>query len=154
MAITAKHRRKIVIAGRIYAWYVWHDDDSSDQVLSILSEDKRFIVKFHLGQPNDRAFLIVLGPEFEGVENTGRTWRRFRCPQWDDKTAITPATVRRIVEWSLSPKSSLTEVDCYGVPVPLGGFCDSCGYNLLGNIGRAVCDCPRCGYKIVERQER
>jgi len=50
MGIAKKGRRKLTVAGRLFIWYVAEDDDSADLVLTVASEDKSFIVKYHLGQ--------------------------------------------------------------------------------------------------------
>jgi hypothetical protein len=151
MAVATKRRRKIRLKEREFVWYISPDEDSSNDVLHISSQDKRFIIKFHLGQPTNLAFLIVLGREFAGAEGTGGVWRRFRCQKWDEQNSITPATIKRIVEWGLSDESIRLEVDYHGEPIPLGGHCKGCGYKLNGSISPTARHCPKCDRGIEER---
>jgi hypothetical protein len=81
---------------------------------TLISEDKGFIVQDHLGQSGE-PFLIVLGPDFPGVPDAGGCWRRCRCPCWESDSVVTPAGVRRLIEWCLSAIKELIEVDWRGV---------------------------------------
>ncbi len=112
-----KNRRRIAVANREFIWYVSEDYDSADWILRIASPDKRFVVNFHLGQPLETAFLNVLGREFPGLPGAGSCCLRIRCPKWDTTPAITPATVRRVIEWSLAPKKNPIQVDWMGNPL-------------------------------------
>jgi hypothetical protein len=114
MGIRKKWRRRINVRGRLFIWYVCEDSDSPDLVLHVISEDKQFIVMYHLDQPGN-PFLIVIGPEFTGVPNAGGIWRRFLCPRWESDSKVTPATVRSLIEWCLSSDKSLQEVDWRGL---------------------------------------
>jgi len=58
--------------------------------------------------------------EFGGLEPEG-VWRRVRTPTWDDDTAVTPAFVRRLIEWCLSPDKEIVRVDWRGRALPEGG---------------------------------
>src|SRR5947209_3185842 len=111
MAVRKKGRRRIEVCGRHFVWYVCEDPDSADTVLHVASEDKRFIVTYHLNQP-DPPFLIVLGKEFPSVPGTGGVWRRFLCPAWEHESVMTPGGVRRLIEWCLAPgRSEVIEVN-------------------------------------------
>src|SRR5262245_32478599 len=48
MGTAKKGRRKLTISGRLFIWYVAQDDDSADLVLHVASDDKSFIVNYHL----------------------------------------------------------------------------------------------------------
>lgn len=59
-------------------------------------------------------FIVVIGLEFGGLENDGRTgWVRIQTPLWDDEV-ITPGLVKNIIEWSLMDKENLNFVDWEG----------------------------------------
>jgi hypothetical protein len=73
-------------------------------------------VRFFLGQPPERRFLIVLGPEFEGLSGAGGSWVRVRCPEWQTGSDVTPGAVRRLIEWCTSPDRELVRVNSLGFP--------------------------------------
>jgi hypothetical protein len=81
MGVRKSGRRRIEVAGRSFVWYVCGDPDSLDMVLHVVSEDKRFLVNYHIAQPGE-PLLIVIGRDFPGVHDVGGVWRRFRCPRW------------------------------------------------------------------------
>ena len=122
MGVASKNRRKITVGGRTYLWYVSEDIDdfppmvSRDlRALNILSKDKRFIVRYHLGQTvSERRHITVIGGEFGGAQDPG-CWRRFLCPDWCPDTVVTPGVVRSIIEWCLDP-AIRTAVDYTGTP--------------------------------------
>ncbi len=113
MGVRTKWRRRIRVGDRLFIWYVCEDYDSPDMVLQVVSEDKKFIVRYHLGQADD-PFLIVIGAEFTGVPDAGGIWRRFLCPRWESNSKVTPASVRSLIEWCLSSDKPLREVDWRG----------------------------------------
>lgn len=152
MAVSAKSRRKLVVDGRKYLWYVKEDDDSVDHILYVLSDDKRFIVRYRLAQPHEKSYVTVLGKEFYRVAGTGGTWRRFRCPRWDSENgSITPDSVRRLIEWCMVSSEETTEVDWTGHVVPLGGLCKSCGVDVRGMLSPSSGSCHKCGHPIPGR---
>lgn len=120
MGIAKKARRKLNLAGRMFIWYIAPDYDSADLVLHVASDDKRFIVKYHLGQSDDRRFLIVIGREFDGLPDAGGPWIRVRCPAWEVAGAIGPRAVRRLIEWSQEPDKTIVRVDWKGNVLPTG----------------------------------
>jgi hypothetical protein len=115
MGVRKKGRRRIDVEGRPFLWYVCDDPDSADTVLPVISEDKGFIVQYHLGQTGE-PFLIVLGHDFPEVPEAGGCWLRFRCPRWETDSGVTPGGVRRLIEGCLSAPKELVEVDWRGVP--------------------------------------
>jgi hypothetical protein len=152
MGVSTKSRRKLIVDGRSYVWYVKEDDDSPDYVLHVLSDDKQFIVQFHLGQHNETCHLTVIGSDFKRVIGTGSSWRRFRCPEWrSDNSAITPKNVRSLIEWCQLSSAVITEVDCYGKALPLEGCCTACGVKLGGMVPINSNCCHQCGQLIAER---
>ena len=80
MTVSSKRRRKIQIGERGFIWWIAPDDDSSNFLLHICSTDKRFLVHYVLGQPDDRRGLIVIGPEFPPLKDAGGSWIRLRTP--------------------------------------------------------------------------
>ncbi|SHK27704.1 hypothetical protein SAMN02745181_3551 [Rubritalea squalenifaciens DSM 18772] len=108
MGVAKKYRRKITVGGRKFLWHVTEDlDDFPTTVdgnlhaLNIISQDKKFIVRFHLHQGiSEQRHLTVIGAEFGDSLETG-CWRRFLCPDWCPDGVITPSIVRSVIEWSL-----------------------------------------------------
>ena len=98
MGVASKRRRKIKVEGRRYLWYVRDDPDSEAWVLHVLSEDKAFIVKYHLGQPAEGRYLIVLGPDFAGLPDAGGQWIRVLCPAWEKGGTVGPGDVRLVAD--------------------------------------------------------
>jgi len=118
MGVALKGRRKLIVNGRYYVWHVREDDDSPDLVLHVASADKHFLVQYHLAQPEETRFLIVVGPEFSGLTRTNGTFRRFTCPRWEsDSGTITPRSVRELILWCLTDNRPRIEVDWTGQPV-------------------------------------
>ncbi len=117
MAIRMKNRRRIFVNDREFIWWVEEDCDSPDYILRIISPDKCFMADFHLGQPDESVFLAIWGREFPGLSGAGGSCLRVRCPKWDTTPAVTPATVRQVIEWSLAPKKNPIQVDWMGNPL-------------------------------------
>jgi hypothetical protein len=114
MAIRKKHRRKLTLNNRQFVWYVSDDYDSADMVLHVVSEDKKFIVNYHLEQPDSHRFLIVLGKEFPGFSDAGGRWIRVKCPKWEVDSIVTPSAVRHLIEWCLFEERELVRVNWKG----------------------------------------
>lgn len=117
MAVTTKNRRKLLINNRRFIWYIRDDPDSADFVLHVISEDKNFIVVYHLHQPESTRYLIIIGKEFPGLANAGGNWIRVRCPQWETNHSITPASVHRLIEWCFLDEKELIRVNWLGQPL-------------------------------------
>jgi hypothetical protein len=118
MAIRRKNRRKIVVDNRRFVW--WVCDGETDwgygPTLTIASEDKRFVVCRFLTYTLEPVYLVVMGPEFPGLDSGDGGWRRVQCPVWEDTPMITPGQVRRLIEWCLSGEVPLVEVNRLGIP--------------------------------------
>jgi hypothetical protein len=114
MGVRKKKRRKITVNKRQFIWWVSEDSDSPDVILRILSDDKKFIVNYHLDQPEEQRFLIVLGKEFPGLANAGHTWKRVRCPRWESDSGVTPAAVRQVIKWCLYEDRPLVQLNWKG----------------------------------------
>lgn len=101
MAVATKKRRRLIRENRLFIWHVLPDEDSTDCILHVFSDDKRFMVHYVLGQNESRALVVVIGKEFAGAE-TGGCWTRFRCPSFDKHGVIGPGGVRCLIDWCLS----------------------------------------------------
>ncbi|GAA5123930.1 hypothetical protein JIN84_11995 [Luteolibacter yonseiensis] len=127
MGVSKKNRRKIIVEQREFYWYVCEDVDDFPEaatgdlrVVNILSEDKTFIVRYHIGQSvPELRHVTIIGHEFGGGMEPG-SWRRFLCPDWCPGLIVNPAVVRRIIEWCLDPVSRIA-VDYAGRPVESQG---------------------------------
>lgn len=114
MGVARKNRRSIQVGDREFLWYIAEDIDSfpptvdgSLHALNILSEDKQFMVRYHLNQvDSERRHITVIGAEFGGSREAG-CWRRFRCPDWCPSGAITPGIVREVIEWCFDSSSRI-----------------------------------------------
>ncbi len=103
-----KSKRKIVIESRDFFWYVAEDDDAlwldARNTLTIVSNDKKYLVKYPIQQQGDTNLLVVVGSEFGGDEEWGGTWKRIACPCWETDHVITPKIVSEIIHWSMGDK--------------------------------------------------
>ncbi|OPH56992.1 hypothetical protein BC351_26660 [Paenibacillus ferrarius] len=93
-----------------------NDEDYGRINLSIISEDKKLIVSYHVAQSehNKTPHIVIQGQEFVGLENHYRQgWVRVQTPSWDDHM-ITPGLVRTIIDGCLLPKDQLIFVDWEG----------------------------------------
>jgi hypothetical protein len=114
MAIRKKKRRTLTLNKRRFIWWLSDDPDSPDVVLRVYSEDKRFIVSYHLDQPDTQRFVIVLGKEFPGLVQAGSRWIRLRCPKWETDSTMTPAAVRQLIKWCLFQDRPLIRLNWKG----------------------------------------
>jgi hypothetical protein len=128
MGVAKKNRRTIVVNERNYFWYIAEDVENFPvevmpnlYALNVISEDKKFVVRYHLGQkdPSTR-HLIVIGEEFVGQDCRGPC-RRFRCPRWGSENRVTPKHVRAAIEWCLAENKEIVEVDYRGRPIDNSG---------------------------------
>ncbi|ETT54812.1 hypothetical protein C162_03899 [Paenibacillus sp. FSL R7-269] len=117
MGVNSKGKRKLEHSGRTYYWNVQLDPEDYGQTnLNIVSEDKKLVLSYNLGQANKnvRPFIVVKGLEFEGLDNYYRQgWVRVLTPYWDDNI-ITPGLVKTIIEWCLLKKDLLELIDWRG----------------------------------------
>jgi hypothetical protein len=114
MAVRTKSRRKITVDQRPFVWHIAQDDDSADMVLHVISADKKFIVNYHLNQPEQTRFLIILGSEFPGLPDAGGCWLRILSPEWEQNSIISPGSVHRLIDWCLNQERELIRVDYKG----------------------------------------
>ena len=110
MTVAKKGKRKIVVNEREFFWYVAEDlyEIPGGYTLFIVSEDKHFLVRYPLNQPENRSnYLIVERKEFGGNGRFGGPWQRVVCPSFDKTDSVTPAIIREIILWSLSEKKNI-----------------------------------------------
>lgn len=155
MSARIKGRRKLYIKERFFLWDIKEDPETGRLTLKINSNNKQFIVHYYLEQNKSSNHIIVVGSEFAGLPRehaaTGNIWRRFRCPDWYTSQTITPSIVREIILWCKQKNKVVQEVDCNGTPLPLGGKCMHCEYDLRGMVPVDSITCPNCDTNIAER---
>lgn len=117
MGVRSKGKRKLEHSGRLYYWYVQSDAEDFGRInLNIVSEDKKLIISYQVGQSNytQTPHIVVKGFEFGGLESYARQgWVRVQTPIWDDRI-ITPSLVKTIIEWCFIRKDQLILVDWEG----------------------------------------
>ncbi len=112
MTVSRKGKRSITVGARAFLWWVQEDDtplyvESSGTTLHVVPAEGGNGFHFHLGQPDDRRYLIV---------HAGR-WRRYRCPAFGLRTSITPSDVAALIGWVMTPGALVTEVNYLGLPI-------------------------------------
>jgi len=122
MGVSPKNKRKIIVNNRTYYWYVKEDPDDFPydlvnhnlNALNIVSEDKRFIVRYYLGfKSKDKRYLVVIGKDFAGKDHPG-TWQRVKCPEWCKGGIVTPKDAESIIKWCMQKKNDIVLVDFGG----------------------------------------
>ena len=118
MGVAKKHRRKIEIDGRCFLWSVKEDlgwlTNGCHLALSIISEDKHFIISYGIGQSEPYRHLISLGKEFPKLSQSTKGYQRLRCPQWEQVAIITPEIVCQVIEWCFIDDVNAIEFDWRG----------------------------------------
>ncbi|MEJ7731414.1 MAG: hypothetical protein WKG00_19635 [Polyangiaceae bacterium] len=116
VAVSAKGRRRIVVDGARYLWWVvpdLEDDFCGTLVLTVASADRKVLVRYGLVQSQGREYVIVLGPRFRSHPVGRGPWRRFRCPRFVADAAVTPRDVARFIRWCVEPGEVPEQVDYY-----------------------------------------
>jgi hypothetical protein len=116
MGIRKKYRRKLIVGERLFLWWVREiqPEDWLGPVLTVASDDKRFLVRYYLGQPESHRFLVVIGSEFPGLPDAGGCWIRVLCPKWESGPSIRPSDVRCLIDWCSTTERPLVRVDWRG----------------------------------------
>lgn len=114
MSVLTKGRRKIIVADKMYIWYVAEDDESPYYVLHIVSEDKRLILSCPL--QTKTAYAISKGRVFQTKQTDG-TWNRYLLP-FELADIITPQIVERIIAWA-TQGSDAAPIQFNGNDVPV-----------------------------------
>lgn len=124
MALRKKHRRSMVVDGRRFLWWIAEDEASPFSpcllALTVASEERRILVRYHLEQPDELRHITVLGPEFREVGGCGGPWKRFRCPAFGGPDGVRPLDVEALIRWCAIRGEPTVEVDYGGMPVTAG----------------------------------
>lgn len=106
MAIAKKGRRKIVVGLREFLWWVHADWENYNApgaaTVAVASNDRRILLSYVLNQDEQARHVIVIGPEFRGVLQSG-PYRRFRCPMFGFADEIRPSHVAELIMWCTDP---------------------------------------------------
>lgn len=117
MGVRKKYKRKIVRSNRLFYWYVEPDiDDEGIIKLHIVSEDKKLIVTYEVGQHSNKnkpPFIVIIGEEFEGWTTEYIGYRRVLTPKWSDEI-ITPKLIGEIIDWCLLKDKEINIVNWKG----------------------------------------
>lgn len=103
MAVSQKHRRKLLHKGVFYLWYIKLDDDFYEQkILHILSEDKGLLVDCPLDAL--RPYIVSKGRIFQGKKTNGR-YNRYFLP-FQILVSITPGFICRLISFAAEKGSA------------------------------------------------
>ena len=97
MAARSKWRRKLVVSGRPFLWYVAQDEDGMGPVLHLFTPDKRLAVLYWLGRSRGYPQTPVLVASVRGVGHPVHP-----APDWPARDVATPAFVRQVAEWAIA----------------------------------------------------
>ncbi|MBY0202416.1 hypothetical protein J2T16_004496 [Paenibacillus intestini] len=123
MGVSKKHKRSIIRANRLFFWYVKPDlDDEGIMKLHIISEDRKFIVAYEVGQcirgHLEVPMLVIIGKEFEGWTADYMGHRRVRTPVWNDGV-VTPRLIGKIIDWCLMKDKEVISLNWKGEIIAL-----------------------------------
>ncbi len=106
MGLNKKGKRKITFQDQIYYWHILSEfgDYSSMLSLNIVSEDKKFIIKYYIIQydTEESYTMKIIGDKFPKLsEQIKKRPVRINCPKLidDGKKNIEPKDVRLVLEW-------------------------------------------------------
>lgn len=110
MGVLQKGRRKIIVNGKLFVWYISKDGDSFDRnILHIVSEDKNIILDYPLSA--DKPYIVSKGKLFKGNKADG-CQRRYLLP-FPNSGIITPKYAAQLISWSLD-EGEATEIEYNG----------------------------------------
>ena len=116
MSIRSKGRRKTIVDGQTYLWYIALDDESPYNILNIVSNDKYLILSCPLQTKTE--YVISKGRIFQGKE-TKEGWSRYLLP-FHIPESITPKFVKQLIVWS-TQNTDATKIKWnggeHGIPV-------------------------------------
>ncbi len=116
MTVSRKGKRRIVVEEREYLWWIALNDEffappGPGDALRVVLPEGGFHVELHRGQINPERSHVTIQAKPGGRIPSGR----FRCPVFDT-TAVTPSTVRTLIEWVFDPATVWLPVDFRGHP--------------------------------------
>jgi hypothetical protein len=112
MAVRKKGYRKITIDRQLFVWFYAEDIDNC---LHIISDDKKFNVRYSIevhrsptvqAKLSPEPFIDVLGSCFPGLPANRHGWFRVQTPPWPDPEILTPRFVRKLILWCLTEKQN------------------------------------------------
>jgi hypothetical protein len=114
MTVSRKGKRRIVIGEREFLWWVAELDEcfapgALAEAIHVVSPEGAFQADLQRQQNDPERSYVTLRGEPGGRISSGR----FRCPVFET-TAVTPRTVRTLIEWVFDPAKVWLPVDCRG----------------------------------------
>lgn len=96
MGISKKGKRRIVIDGRAYLWWVFHEIDQTsfdgDQI-KLVAEDQSHAILYGLQQWGESRSIVISLRNDGGIISLD-------CPVFEDENGIiTPSGIRKLIEW-------------------------------------------------------
>jgi hypothetical protein len=110
MALARKHRRRLVVAGTTYVWWIADDEMApGGPVLTVATDDRGVYVQYYLARPAGERVVTVVGTRFRGF--AGPRPRSYRAPDFDIDIAVQPRHVAALIGWILEPGALPPAVD-------------------------------------------
>ncbi len=114
MTVSRKGKRRIIIKEREFLWWIGEKDELflpeglAESVQVVLPEGG-FYLELQRGLNNPARSCVLINAKPGGPIPSGC----FHCPVFDT-TAVTPRTVRTLIEWVFDPATVLLPMDWYG----------------------------------------
>ncbi|MBI5930898.1 MAG: hypothetical protein HY862_16430 [Chloroflexi bacterium] len=121
MVAETKRRRKIVVDGRSYMWRIKDSNDPAGWLcwsyeLVVASEDRRFYANYPILPKGELPFIWITGKEFKPTPP--HPDNKYRCPRFErEDGAITPQSVKGLIQWCLSDGEPKIRVDWNNKPI-------------------------------------
>ncbi|WP_343636633.1 hypothetical protein [Fluviicola sp.] len=117
MGISKKGKRKIVVGGKTYFWWVYNEYNESrfdGDRLQLVAEDQSHSIIYGLQQEDDKRLAAINLRHSQGSVC-------IECPKFENEQGIiTPAGIRKLVEWCKAGTSSKIEfANHQDIPYPL-----------------------------------
>ncbi len=135
MAVRTRGRRKIVVDGRRYIWFVAKPSDYMhiywNYELRVVSEDKQLYIIYPLNPHTAHIISIYEGIDIPAHDEPPLVFVsgkeigtmphydiKYRCPRFErDDGAITPQSVKDLIQWCLSDGEPRIRVDWKNRPI-------------------------------------
>ncbi|MNK02262.1 hypothetical protein D3C87_200820 [compost metagenome] len=96
MAISKKGKRKIIVDGKTYFWWVYDEVDQTSfdgEQIKLVAEDQSHFLLYGLQQQDgNRMVVICPGKDGAGIA--------MECPKFENEYGIiTPAGIRKLIDW-------------------------------------------------------